>query len=120
MYKKLKKFGWYNLLPLLVMLYITVGMPLVHPLIHQHSDHDRSVSTCGSLLLQNIADEGKTHHCTICDFEATNQLHSKACNFVPDWHQAIDDFVFIKISPSLKAIPQSIEARAPPFPSAKA
>jgi hypothetical protein len=110
--------GPHNLLQLLVILYIAVGMPVAHPLIHEHSEHDRSGPAYGGLHFHSLAGEGETHHCPICDFEATNQLHATVCNLVPDWNQPLDDFVFINVSFSLKAAPQSVDARSPPSLSA--
>ena len=118
MVDKLKNTRPYNLIPLLVMLYVAAGLPLVHPIFHTHSEHDQSiVASCG-LLLQGPEVDGKAHHCPICDFEATNQLHATACNTGLAGSQFIYDVVSIGSSFSLKARPQHMDARAPPALSA--
>jgi hypothetical protein len=114
MLEKLKNAGPCNLLPLLVMLYISVGMPLVHPLIHAHAEHDWSVSTSGDRFLQNPTHEGKAHHCPICGFKATNQLHASPYSAALAGDQSIDDFVSTESSFWLSASPQRADARAPP------
>jgi len=113
MIEKLKNAGPYNLFPLLVMLYITAGMPLVHPLFHNHAAHDGSVSA-GGALLQDPTHEGRAHRCPICDFKATNQMHAATCNTSLAGNQAIDDLVSTESTFWLKASPQCVDARAPP------
>jgi len=76
MFAKLKNVRPYHLLSLLVMLYIDVGMPLIHPLFHFHEEHDQSILACGGDSFNAPEDKGEAHHCHICDFKATNQLHA--------------------------------------------
>jgi hypothetical protein len=114
MFGKIKTARPYNLLPLMVMLYITVGMPLVHPLMHSHWEHDQSMPADGGHHLQDPTAGGKDHHCPICDFETTNPMHAAACNTSLAGHEFIDDFVFFELSFCFKACPQIVDARAPP------
>lgn len=120
MLEKIKAAGTFNLLSLLAILYISMGMPLVHPLMHAHTEHDPSVSGDNGRLLQYQTEYDETHRCLICDFQATNQLHAADCCAAFSGHQSIDELVTSAPSFALHSALQHFDARAPPPLSAKA
>jgi hypothetical protein len=108
----------FNLFSLLVMLHITMGMPLVHPFVHAHLGHDEPIPVDNGHRFQNHTDQGETHRCPICDFQATNQLHAAVNNVAHTGHHYTDRLIISASSLSLEAAPQHYEARAPPhFPA---
>ena len=75
MLRKLRYAGSHNLLPLVVIFYIAIGMPLVHPFFHDHIDHDHiSQCHCAEHLREKFC-EDDYHECPICNFLATITLH---------------------------------------------
>ena len=120
MLEKIRNAGPFNMLSLLAIVYITMGMPLVHPLMHAHSEHDPHVSAGNGRRLLNQADHCETHPCLICDFQATNQLHAAAFCAAFSGHQSIDELVSTEPSFARHTAPQHFDARAPPAFSTKA
>ena len=62
-------------LSLLAMLYIAIGMPLVHPEFHDHSDHEHNISGLSAHHIEPTDEKLDDHCCPICEFLATSQLH---------------------------------------------
>jgi hypothetical protein len=116
MFGKLKNAGPYDRIPLLVILYIAVGMPLVHPLFHPFGEHRHWISGAGDQRLEAPAVEAKDRHCPFCDFAATNQMHAATWDPAVVWNESADDVVPIDSICSPKTCSILIEARAPPCP----
>jgi len=111
---KLKNTGPYNLVSLMVIMYISVGMPLLHSLFHHHQAHDHFRSAQGAAHFRDQTGHGKVHHCPICDFEAANQLHAAGSMPNAAFHEAMD-----RCNPtihlfSFRTCSILVEARAPP------
>ena len=114
MLRKSKNLIPYNLLPLLVILFISVGMPLVHPALHNHFDHEHVSEDHGAEHLPPKPDEDKAHECPICDFLATCQLHPAGLGpmiTASEWMVRIDTINQIFL---VKACPFPAKSRAPP------
>lgn len=75
------KKGRFNLIPLLVMLYIAAGVPLIHPVLHDHLNHGQTGAAPFAEPFLTSPDQEKEHDCPICSFLATNQWH--AASFIP-------------------------------------
>lgn len=114
MLERIKITKFFNLLPLLVMLHITMGMPLVHPFVHAHSGHEEPIPFYNGHHFQNQTDHGEKHRCPICDFQASNQLHAAVHNATYTVHPFIDSLATNASPFSLKVAPQHFDARAPP------
>jgi hypothetical protein len=74
MLRKLTDTVSYNLLSLLAVLFIAVGMPLLHPVLHNHFEHYHIIENHGAEQHSEIPSKDKEYECSICDFRATNQF----------------------------------------------
>lgn len=64
----------YSLLSLFAILFIAVGMPLIHPALHRHPHHEQVNAGHCNEHFPAIPDDNEDHECPICDFQATIQL----------------------------------------------
>ena len=62
-------------LTLLAILYIAIGMPLLHPAFHHHSIHDHHISEHNTDHLEPADEKEEIHFCPICEFLATSPFH---------------------------------------------
>jgi hypothetical protein len=75
MLKKLTDTATCSLIAILATLFIAVGIPLVHPILHDHlGQHHIGVHHEGKRFWA-ASYQSKTHACPLCDFLATSQLH---------------------------------------------
>ena len=105
----------YNLLSLLAVLFIAVGMPLLHPVLHNHIDHHYISENHGAEQSSEVPSKDKEHDCPICDFQATSQSFS--ISPVPVI-TAVNPFFIILPSIHLslvKTCSAQTTARAPPY-----
>jgi hypothetical protein len=72
---KLTKNFTNSLIALLAILSFAVGMPLLHPALHNHIEDNPPHSDCGVGHFSVIVDKDQTHECPICGFLATSQLN---------------------------------------------
>jgi hypothetical protein len=61
-----------NLLSLLAVLFIAVGMPLLHPVLHNHFEHHHISANHGAEQPSDVPGKKQGHDCPICDFQATS------------------------------------------------
>jgi hypothetical protein len=105
----------YNLLSLLAVLFIAMGMPLLHPVLHNHFEHHHISENHGAEKPSEVPSKNKEHDCPICDFQATSQFFS--ISLIP----VITDKnpFFITLSSNhlslVKTCSAQTEARAPPY-----
>ena len=104
----------YNLLSLLAILFIAVGMPLVHPLLHSHLEHHHISAGHGVDHFQAMSDEDKAHECPICEFLATSQLYDTGLGLIITDNEPIGKIVSINRIFLVKTCPLQAEPRAPP------
>jgi hypothetical protein len=64
----------YSLLSFAAILFMAVGMPLVHPAIHEHLNHGQVKADHHDKHFPANPDEDKARECPACDFQATNHL----------------------------------------------
>jgi hypothetical protein len=62
-----------RLLPLLVILYIAIGLPLVHPLLHHPWDDDHSSTKNCAHHHRGAQEDDPSSNCPICSFLSTSQ-----------------------------------------------
>ena len=105
----------YNLLSLLVVLFIAVGMPLLHPLLHNHFEHHHISENHGAEQPSEVPSKNKEHDCPICDFQATSQFSN--ISLVPVITVVNPLFIILpSIHLSLvKTCSAQTTARAPPY-----
>lgn len=102
-----------SLLPFLAILFIGVGMPVIHPVwhdhagIHSHLQHDPA--TVASIIGATATDE-----CPICTFLATNHLQLAGRNpvaFASTLNSSNPSEQFLVSGQTCRSLPES---RAPP------
>lgn len=114
MLRKLTDAFPYNLIPLLAILSIAVGMPLLHPVLHSHPEHHHISAGHGVEHFPAIPDEDKAHECPICDFLATSQLYDTGLGLIITENEPVGKTVSINHIFLVKACPFQTEPRAPP------
>jgi hypothetical protein len=107
----------FSLLPLFSVLFIAVGMPLLHPVLHSHSENYHIIlEHCGQHI-SALADEDHELNCPICDFQATSQLYDAGMEPIIAEINPDDKIASIKNVILAKTHPLQIEPRAPPVDS---
>ena len=104
----------FSLLPLFSALFIAVGMPLLHPVLHSHSENYYIISEHYDKRISAFADEDHELNCPICDFLATSQLYDTGIESIIAENHLADEIILIKNIFSAKIHPLQIEPRAPP------
>ena len=105
----------FSLLPLFSVLFIAVGMPLLHPVLHSHSENYHIISEHHDKRISAFADEDHKLNCPICDFLATSQLYDTGIESIIAENHLADEIILIKNIYSVKIHPLQIEPRAPPI-----
>ena len=114
MLRKLTDAFPYNLLPLLAILSIAVGMPLLHPVLHSHPEHHHISADHGVEHFLAIPYEDKAHECPICDFLATSQLYDTGLGLIITENEPVGKIVSANHIFLVKTCQFQIEPRAPP------
>ena len=114
MLAKLTDTIFFNLLPLFSALFVAVGMPLLHPVLHSHSENYDIISEHYDEPIAAFADEDHELNCSICDFLATNPLHYTGIEPIITEIKPVDKIITIKNIFLAKTHPLQIEPRAPP------
>lgn len=114
MLTKLIETSSFSLLPLLSALFIAVGMPLLHPVLHSHSENNHIVSEHYDEHISAFEDEEHGKNCRICDFLATSQLKDTGMEPIVAENNPADKIISIKNIFLAKTHPLQIEPRAPP------
>jgi hypothetical protein len=63
----------FSLIPFFSALFIAVGMPLYHPVLHSHSENCDIIPGLCDEHISVLADDDHERNCPICDFLATRQ-----------------------------------------------
>ena len=105
----------FRLIPLFSVLFIAVGMPLLHPIIHSHSENDCIIPEHCNKHISAFADEGHELNCSICGFLATNQLYDTGIESIIAENHLADKIILINNFFLAKIHPLQIEPRAPPI-----
>jgi hypothetical protein len=105
----------FSLLPLFSALFIAVGMPLLHPALHSHSENYDIISEHYDEHSSAFADEDHELNCPICDFLATSQLYDTGMEPIIAENNPAGKIVLIKNIFLAKTHPMQIEPRAPPI-----
>ena len=104
----------FSLLPLFSALFIAVGMPLLHPVLHSHSENHDIISEHRDEHISVLADEDPALYCPICDFLATRQLYDSGTAVIITAIQPIGKIISINNVFLAKTRPLQTEPRAPP------
>ena len=112
---KLTNTIFFSLLPLFSALFIAVGMPLLHPVLHSHSENYYIISEHYDKRISAFADEDHELNCPICDFLATSQLYDTGIEPIIAEINPADKIILIKNIFLAKIHPLQIEPRAPPI-----
>ena len=103
-----------NLIALVVIAYITIGLPLIHPALHKSFAHDHQIAGHCVDHFQPILEKSKNHNCSICDFLATTQLNDTILFHFSNINEPFAKFVSIDQTTSVKTFLRQDEPRAPP------
>jgi hypothetical protein len=104
----------FSLLPLFSVLFIAVGMPLLHPVLHSHSENYHIVSEHGDEHIPAFAKKDHELNCSICDFLVTSQLHNTGIEPIITENNPGAKIILINNVFLAKTHPLQIEPRAPP------
>ena len=104
----------FRLFPLFSALFIAVGMPLLHPVLHSHSENHHIISEHYGEHISAIADEDHGLNCLICAFLATSQLDDTGMEPNVAENKPADKIRSIKKIFLAKTHQLQIEPRAPP------
>jgi hypothetical protein len=104
----------FSLLSLLAILFIAVGMPLAHPALHNHLDHQLMSVAHGVEHFRAVPDEDKAHACPLCTFLATIQLHGSGLSPIIATNELLGKIVSANHIFFAKPRPLQAEIRAPP------
>jgi len=114
MLKKLTDTASCSLIAILAILFIAVGIPLVHPILHDHPGQNHIGVHHDGKRFWTASNQGKTHGCPLCDFLATIQLHSADTGGTIAEGEPVGFIVFANHIILIKSYPPRAEPRAPP------
>jgi len=114
MLKKLINRISFSLLPLFSVLFIAVGMPLFHPVLHSHSENHGIILEHCDEHISALADEDHELNCPICEFLAMRQLYDSGMEPSITEIQPIGNIISIKNVFLAKTGLSLTEPRAPP------
>jgi len=104
----------FSLLPLFSALFIAVGMPLFHPVLHSHSENHDIILERYDEHISALADDDHELNCPICDFLATRQLYNSGTESIITEMKPAGNIISIKNVFLAKTRPTQTEPRAPP------
>jgi hypothetical protein len=104
----------FRLLPLFSILFIAVGMPVLHPVLHSHSENHGIIPEYCDQHISAFTDENHEPNCLICDFLATSQLYDTGMEPVKAEIKPADKIISLAIAFLAKSHPLQIVPRAPP------
>ena len=114
MLKKLTDTVSCSLIAILAILFIAVGIPLVHPILHDHLGQHHIGAHHDGKRFWKASYQGKTHACPFCDSLATNQLHSADSGGTIAECEPVGFIVSANHIILVKSYPLRAEPRAPP------
>ena len=105
----------FSLLPLFSVLFIAVGMPLLHPILHSHSENYHIISEHRDEHIPAFANKDHELNCSICDFLATSQLYDTGIRRTITEIEPVGKIISIKnfFLANIQAF--QFEPRAPPI-----
>jgi len=103
------------MLLLLVMLHVSAGLPMIHPLFHAHDEARAGAGRLSEKSLNKSTNVQPHSECPVCDHLATHQMHPALSVAGVVENEAIDVIPFKTPQRSTGARINSIEARAPPI-----
>lgn len=115
MLTKLTKPISFSLLPFFSAFFVAVGMPLLHPVLHSHSENYHIISEHYDEHRSALAVEDHELNCPICDFLATSQLYDTGMEPIIAENNPAGTIVLIKNIFLARTHPMQIEPRAPPI-----
>ena len=104
----------FSLPPLISVFFLAVGMPVLHPILHSHSENSYINLEHGDQHISAFADEDHELNCPICDFLATSQLYDTGMEPIIAENSPADKIVLIKNIFLARTHSLQIEPRAPP------
>jgi hypothetical protein len=116
MLKRCKELQTSHMICFLAILYIALGLHLVHPVFHDHSDHDHTISNHSVDRLKPAAEENKNHFCPICDFLATHPFYQSVYRLSIETNGPLISTVPFLHHFTFKTCLKPGEPRAPPHP----
>ena len=112
---KLSRTTIINLFPLFAALFLSVSVPLVHPALHGHSEHDRATGSCGDRQNFLFAFEEYDSDCPICLSWANSHLFKAITAHVIIGIESGSKLTSTNTDPLAKLFSPDIAPRAPPF-----
>jgi hypothetical protein len=100
---------------LVVILFIAIGLPALHPLFHPHADCDHTSPAHASEQVRAGAHTDRFHECPLCGFLATHQLHVARTHFAIAGDEKVDPLTAATRPFTIKRCALPVEARAPPL-----
>jgi hypothetical protein len=104
----------FRMLVILAILYITLGMHLLHPALHCHSAHDHTISGRRIDCLSSADEQIESRFCPICDFLATKPFHQSGSALSIETYGPLFSSVSLIPSFTVKICSIPSEPRAPP------
>jgi hypothetical protein len=114
MLKKLTDTAYCSLVAILAILIIAVGIPLVHPILHDHLGQQHIGAHHDGKRFWAASYQGKMHACPLCDFLAMNQLHNADSDGTITEGEPVGFSVSANHIILVKSYPLRAEPRAPP------
>jgi hypothetical protein len=114
MLKKLTDTVSCSLIAMLAILFVAVGIPLVHPILHDHLGHHHIGARHDRECFQATRHQGRTSECPFCDFLATNQLQSADSGGTIAEGEPVGFIMSANHIILVKSYPLLAEPRAPP------
>ncbi|MAF33483.1 MAG: hypothetical protein QF466_03465 [Desulfobacterales bacterium] len=114
MLTKLTNTLFFRLFPLLSALFIAAGVPLLHPILHSHSESYHITSEHHDEHIPTFVDKDHEPNCLICGFLATSQLHATGIGRTSTYIEPVGILISIMNVFSAKIFPLQIAPRAPP------
>ena len=105
----------FSLLPLLSALFIVAGVPLLHPILHSHSENYHTISEIHDEHIPTFVEKDHEPNCLICGFLVTSQLHDTGIGRTITDIEPVGIMISIKNIFLAKTHPLQIEPRAPPL-----
>jgi hypothetical protein len=99
----------------LVILNITIGVHLVHPVLHDHAAEDHAATAHSVHHPHAIIEMEEDHSCPICDFLAANQLHPAISGVSSCTNGPLGQLAYRVYSISIKTCFIQDNPRAPPL-----
>ena len=104
----------FSLLPLLSALFFVAGMPLAHPIFHNHSERYHIISEHREKHILAFAEKDHEPNCPICYFLTTKQVYNSGIGRTITEIEPVGKTISIKDVLLAKTFPMQIEPRAPP------